>query len=264
MTKENYLINEVAKEVHVESHVLRYWEEELDIPITRNRQGHRVYTEEDIKRFVRIKNLKDQGLQLKAVKLVLNQLQESEDSENNMKQENPFEQKHLTKINKDGEMKVIQIKEMKSLDKRENVPRERKNEYRNELAVRKKEEIAKEEQEQQEKLARMQYLLQKLIADAVRSNNKMLIDELSEQMKENICKEMDYQFRLLEEHEEEREAAREAREEERESARRAAEEEHYKRIDSMLRERRLKAEKNKMKEKEKEPLLFRSLSKSKV
>ena len=77
MTKETYLINEVAKEVHVESHVLRYWEEELDIPITRNQQGHRVYTQEDIERFVQIKNLKDQGLQLKAVKLVLNQLQES-------------------------------------------------------------------------------------------------------------------------------------------------------------------------------------------
>ena len=30
MVKEkNYLINEAAKEVHVESHVLRYWEEEL-------------------------------------------------------------------------------------------------------------------------------------------------------------------------------------------------------------------------------------------
>ena len=266
MTKENYLINEVAKEVHVESHVLRYWEEELDIPITRNRQGHRVYTQEDIKRFVRIKNLKDQGLQLKAVKLVLNQLQESEDSENNMKQDNPFEQKHLTKINKDGEMKVIQIKEMKSLDKRECVPCDRKNEYRNELTVRKKEEIAKDEQEQQEKLVRMQYLLQKLIADAVRSNNQVLIDELSEQMKENICKEMDYQFRLLEEHEEEREAAREAREEARERARRETEEEHYKKIDVMLRERRIKADKSKIKEKDKvkEPMLFRALSKSKA
>lgn len=257
VTKETYLINEVAKEVHVESHVLRYWEEELGIPITRNRQGHRVYTEEDIKRFVRIKNLKDQGLQLKAVKLVLNQLQESEDGEEYMKQENPFAQKQLTKINKNGEMKVIQIKEMKSLDKRDNLSRDRKNESRNELTIRKKDEVGREELEQQEKFARMQYLLQKLIADAVRSNNQVLIDELSGQMKENICKEMDYQFRLLEEHEEEREAAREAREEE-----------HYKRIDAMLSERRLKVDKSKSKEneknKEKEPILFRVLSKSKA
>lgn len=268
MTKETYLINEVAKEVHVESHVLRYWEEELGLPITRNRQGHRIYTEEDIKRFIRIKNLKDQGLQLRAVKLVLNQFQESEDEEEYMKQENPFAQKQLTKINKNGEMKVIQIKEMKSLDKRDNISRDRKNESRNELAVRKKEEVAREDLEQQEKLARMQYLLQKLIADAVKSNNQTLINELSSQMKENICKEMDYQFRLLEEHEEEREAAREAREEEREKSRRAAEEEHYKRIDAMLHERRIKADKSKSKEKEKnkekEPILFRVLSKSKA
>ena len=38
MVKETnrYLINEAAKEVHVESHVLRYWEEELELPINRN------------------------------------------------------------------------------------------------------------------------------------------------------------------------------------------------------------------------------------
>lgn len=252
MEKETFLINEVAREVHVEAHVLRYWEEELGIPITRNRQGHRIYTQEDIRRFVRIKNLKDQGLQLKAVKLVLNQLQEGGEGQEDMKQDNPFAQKQLTKINKSGEMKVIQIKEMKSLDKRDSNA---------ELAVRRREEVQRDETSQQEKLARMQYLLQKLIADAVRNNNQTLIEELSCQMKENICKEMDYQFRLLEEHEEEREAAREAREEEREKLRRETEEEHYKRIDALLRERREKGEK---KNKEKEPVLFRVLSKSKI
>ena len=30
------LISDAAKEVDVESHVLRYWEEELDLPIKRN------------------------------------------------------------------------------------------------------------------------------------------------------------------------------------------------------------------------------------
>ena len=58
MVKENYLINEAAKEVHVESHVLRYWEEELNLPIKRNPQGHRVYTREDIDRLIHIKKLK--------------------------------------------------------------------------------------------------------------------------------------------------------------------------------------------------------------
>lgn len=31
----HYMISEAAKHVGVESHVLRYWEEELDLPIGR-------------------------------------------------------------------------------------------------------------------------------------------------------------------------------------------------------------------------------------
>ena len=37
------LISDAAKAVQVESHVLRYWEEELALPIRRNEQGHRYY-----------------------------------------------------------------------------------------------------------------------------------------------------------------------------------------------------------------------------
>ena len=46
-----YLISDAAKQVQVESHVLRYWEEELKLPIKRNEMGHRYYTQEDIARF---------------------------------------------------------------------------------------------------------------------------------------------------------------------------------------------------------------------
>ncbi len=35
-----YLIKEAAKLVDVEPHVLRYWEEELDMRIKRNDMGH--------------------------------------------------------------------------------------------------------------------------------------------------------------------------------------------------------------------------------
>ncbi len=45
------LISDAAKRVKVEAHVLRYWEEELGLPIKRNELGHRYYTEEDVKRF---------------------------------------------------------------------------------------------------------------------------------------------------------------------------------------------------------------------
>ena len=69
---DNYLfISDAAKEVKVESHVLRYWEEELHLPIKRNELGHRYYTEEDVERFKQIKGMKERGLQLKAIKMIL-------------------------------------------------------------------------------------------------------------------------------------------------------------------------------------------------
>ena len=64
----HYMISEAAKHVGVESHVLRYWEEELDLPIGRTEMGHRHYTEEDIQLFSCIK---EQGILLKEIKQLL-------------------------------------------------------------------------------------------------------------------------------------------------------------------------------------------------
>ena len=69
--KTIYYISEAAKKVQVESHVLRYWEEELELPIMRNEMGHRCYTEKDIRQLKEIKQLKEQGLQLKAIRTIL-------------------------------------------------------------------------------------------------------------------------------------------------------------------------------------------------
>lgn len=69
--KTVYYISEAAKKVQVESHVLRYWEEELKLPIKRNEMGHRYYTEQDVRQLQEIKQLKEQGLQLKAIRTVL-------------------------------------------------------------------------------------------------------------------------------------------------------------------------------------------------
>ena len=69
--KTIYYISEAAKKVQVESHVLRYWEDELELPIMRNEMGHRYYTEQDIRKLQEIKQLKEQGLQLKAIRTIL-------------------------------------------------------------------------------------------------------------------------------------------------------------------------------------------------
>ena len=46
--------------IYVEKVYYRDWEEELKIPAKRNEMGHRYYTEEDIGRFRRVKELKEQ------------------------------------------------------------------------------------------------------------------------------------------------------------------------------------------------------------
>ena len=69
MDQVRYMISDASKMVEVESHVLRYWEEELELPIARNEMGHRYYTEDDIQLLKHIKKLKERGYQLKAIKM---------------------------------------------------------------------------------------------------------------------------------------------------------------------------------------------------
>ena len=71
MEKVRYMISDAANLVNVESHVLRYWEEELELDIPRNEMGHRYYTQENIQEFQRIKELKEQGYQLKAIRMIV-------------------------------------------------------------------------------------------------------------------------------------------------------------------------------------------------
>lgn len=68
---KGYMISDASKMIEVENHVLRYWEEELELPIPRNEMGHRYYRESDIKLLRTIKDLKEQGFQLRAIKKLL-------------------------------------------------------------------------------------------------------------------------------------------------------------------------------------------------
>ena len=71
MEKVRYMISDAANIVNVESHVLRYWEDELELSIPRNEMGHRYYTKENIEEFRKIKELKEQGYQLKAIRMIV-------------------------------------------------------------------------------------------------------------------------------------------------------------------------------------------------
>lgn len=87
MKEEYYMIKEAAAKVGVESHVLRYWEEELKMEIHRNEMGHRYYTEKDIEILTKVRDLKSKGLQLKAIRnyLEMRRKQIAREQKNNQK-----------------------------------------------------------------------------------------------------------------------------------------------------------------------------------
>lgn len=207
----NYLlISDAAKEVKVESHVLRYWEEELHLPIKRNELGHRYYTMDDVERFKQIKSMKERGLQLKAIKMILKDgkldvLPQEKDKPGSVKEADNEKEEGDDGIN---ESKVYeQIEETKmSIDI---------------LNCRNQENTLKEESKE-EKAQRLQWLLQQLIRETLRENNQ----ELCREIKESVVKELDYQFRSREEREEERERRQEQRSEE-----------YYKKMDELLRKK---------------------------
>lgn len=200
--------------VHVETHVLRYWEEELQLPIKRNEMGHRYYTEQDISRLREIKVLKEQGLQLKAIRTVL--VKEEEEAKQTEGESVTESQKNIARETEQEAVMSKAQKYMVTLSKNKSVTVESKQEVLPEYPLK--------EDEKNQKAARLQYLLQHMITEAVKSANR----ELCTEVKESILKEMDYQFRMQEERDEERWKK---------------EEEHYRKIDEMIRQRHKPKEK---------------------
>lgn len=195
------LISDAAKEVNVENHVLRYWEEELHLPIKRNELGHRYYTQEDVERFKQIKSMKERGLQLKAIKMIL----------------------------KNGKLDVISPTEEdreefedKEPDCREEMTTERIPGMAIDIVGSKHLSTEMVQEKPEDKSRRLQWLLQQLIRDTLLENNR----ELCREMKESIMKEMDYQFRVQEERDEERERRQVQRGEE-----------YYQKMDELLRKK---------------------------
>ncbi len=187
--------------VQVESHVLRYWEEELQLPIKRNEMGHRYYTSQDIRQLQEIKALKEQGLQLKAIRTILPETAENMEQGEEQAKEMVVNkaQKYMVTLSKDNNITVETQPEVLS-------------------------EYPAKDEEKNQKAARLQYLLQHMIKETVKSANQ----ELCEEVKESILKELDYQFRMKEERDEERWQK---------------EEEHYRKIDEMIRQRHKPKEK---------------------
>ena len=271
-----YYISEAAKKIQVENHVLRYWEEELKLPIRRNEMGHRYYTEEDINKLKEIKRLKEQGLQLKAIKTILLEgengiqdipqkfvvtlsKQKREESVNTtlqpelVPQPKSVPQAAQTKVQTEktqstvgtekaqltaGQGKVQAMEQPKKAQAKIQPQVEPVQEEKTRMVIASPQvEVAQPElaMDKSEKAARLQYLLQHMITEAVKSANQ----ELCTDVKESILKELDYQFRMQEERDDERWKQ---------------EEEHYRKIDEMIRERHNVVKEKGKKSKRKSPI----------
>ena len=253
MAKSVYLISEAAKEVCVENHVLRYWEEELALPVKRNSQGHRYYTMEDLNTFKRIKYLKEQGLQLKAIKLFLSKdgrlitYRPKEELPEDGGQKEISEEKSgkvpfvihqgdkVTAFCKETSQRSAAGQYSAVPDDAESdapLPDEEKQEKSMKLVIDKEGSISAaqydkdkeqvQQEERSEKARKLQLILKLMIEEALREYDSDLKVGLKEEISEKLCadvkdaviKEMDYQFRMQEEREEKRGQDREERDRE--------------------------------------------------
>lgn len=171
-----YMISDAANIVNVESHVLRYWEDELELDIPRNELGHRYYTKENINEFQRIKDLKEQGYQLKAIRMIVHNLPPEAAMEEVPPQaaaQQPAVQQPPQPMPAQQPGAVMQESEQSILANTD-------------------------------KMAQFTELMTQIVGKAIAANNSELSKNISEDVGEQVIKEMNYLMREREEAEEER------------------------------------------------------------
>lgn len=176
MSETHYLISDASRKIDVESHVLRYWEEELEMNIPRNEMGHRYYTDFHIRLFKQVKELKEKGYQLKAIKAALAKSLESEK-----------EVVVPTDVLEEDVVAALKECTEKEEDRRKN------------LDDRELTALMAEERAGQFKAAMTQ-----MIGQAIEENNEKLSQDISRMVNDKVIKEMDYLMRVADERDEER------------------------------------------------------------
>ena len=184
MGNTRFMISEAAKKVQVESHVLRYWEDELGIKIGRTEMGHRYYTEDDIQLFRCIKKLKNEGMLLRDLKPLIPELQATK-----MKmQENTSEQKKSSVTPSQApstELKPVTASGVSSVpDTVSSTP-----EPADVITV--------------TQLEQVRSLIGDVLTEVVTDNNEVLKKDISKSVTTDVMREMDFLFQAKERREEE-------------------------------------------------------------
>ena len=202
MAEIHYLISDASKKVDVEAHVLRYWEEELELSIPRNEMGHRFYTDYHIRLFRQVKSLKEKGYQLKAIKAALAKTFQDgktvisgeileEDVIAALKGTGPEGQEAREKAGTKEEAEGGQAREKAAEDS----------------AVKNLAPFDSDSVEAllaEEKMEQFQKLMDPIIGRAMEENTEKLSQDVSYLVHDKLMKEMEYLMRVSDEREEER------------------------------------------------------------
>lgn len=173
--EKRYSISDASRQVEVENHVLRYWEEELMIPIERNAKGHRFYKESDIQMLKTIKDLKEQGFQLKAIKLLM---------------------PDLTRVRNMSPQEVYQLRE----ELNQQVMREEEMQDKNVVPLQSaRRSSAPVKKSSEEKMKQFENMLRRIVTRIVNENESASEKRIYEAVSTKLMKEMDYLMREKEE-----------------------------------------------------------------
>lgn len=205
MGEVRFMISEAAKQVKVESHVLRYWEEELNLEIGRTEMGHRYYTKDDIQLFCCIKKLKDEGMLLKDLKPLIPELKLTRSKLQRTSTETSKVLKTVEPVNKQDAVKVLKpaqpIAAIKNTYSKPDlnasaVPSDKK-EKKDELSIKQAEVITVTQLEQ------VRSLIGDVLTEVVSSNNEVLKKDITNTVTKDVIREMDFLFQAKERQEEE-------------------------------------------------------------
>ena len=170
MGEKRYIISDASKMLGVESHVLRYWEEELNVKIPRNEMGHRYYTDNHINLLKNVRDLKNQGYSLRTIKMMLTDPDERENRRTNggNRIELPLTATEVKSPTTTGKSSIIV------------------------------------EDSNGSKMEQFQALMDKVVCKALKASASELGKEVSGNVSETVLKEMNYLMRTQDEREEER------------------------------------------------------------
>ncbi len=169
---EGMSIKDAAKELNVESHVLRYWEEELGIDIKRNSLGHRYYDKKDIRMFKQVQELKEKGFALKDIREGIANYNKVEEKDNKE-----------AEVTEEEEVSIMEAK----------IERELEGEKKKQEGDLKVIDF---------KVAQMQNLMNKIVANALRDNKDIITTSIKEEITTDVMRQFDTVMREKEEKEE--------------------------------------------------------------